>query len=111
MSISDAIGIVNGEDNAATVYLEKTTSGQLNEAFRPVIESSLEKVDATRYWDDVINTYNKIPFVKKMDPDLAGYVTSMAIEGLFVMIAKEELKIRQDPTARTTEILQKVFGQ
>lgn len=110
MTIADAINIVRGADNAATMYLQKTTSVQLNEAFQPIIASSLEKVDATRYWDDVINTYNMIPFVKKMDPDLARYVTGKAIEGLFIMIAKEELKIRKDPMARTTELLKKVFG-
>jgi len=111
MTITDAINIVRGADNAATMYLQKTTSVQLNEAFHPIIASSLEKVDATRYWDDVVNTYNMIPFVKKMDPDLARYVTGKAIEGLFIMIAKEELKIRKDPLARTTELLKKVFGQ
>lgn len=110
MTVIDAIEIVRGADNAATTYLQNTTSLQLHEAFQPVIASALDKVDATRYWDDVINTYNKIPLIKKMDPDLANYVTSKAIDGLFVMIAKEELKIRKDPVARTTELLKKVFG-
>jgi hypothetical protein len=67
-------------------------------------------VDATKYWSDLINIYNKIPFVKKMNPDLTAYVTERAIDGLFIMIAKEELKIRRDPMARTTELLRKVFG-
>jgi hypothetical protein len=110
MSIMDAIGIVKGSDNAATQYLQKTTSPELITKFRPVIQSSLDKVNATKYWTDVINTYNKIPLVQRMNPDLAAYVTDQAIEGLFVMIAKEELKIRKDPVARTTEILRKVFG-
>lgn len=111
MTITDALDIVRGTDNAATQYLERNTSLQLNTAFRPIVASSLEKVDATKYWDDVANAYNKIPFVKRINPDLAGYVTEMAIEGLFVMIAREELKIRKDPMARTTELLQRVFGQ
>ncbi|MBN2482491.1 MAG: DUF4197 domain-containing protein [Bacteroidales bacterium] len=110
MTVIDALDIVRGADNAATLYLQRTTSQQLQGAFRPIISRSLERVDATRYWDDVVNTYNMIPFVKKMDPDLAGYVTGKAIEGLFVMIAKEELAIRRDPMARTTELLKKVFG-
>ena len=110
MTVVDAINIVKGEDNAATVYLNKTTSPQLNEAFYPIIAHALDQVDATRYWEDVIGTYNKLPFVKKMNPDLADYVTHEAINGLFVMIEKEELKIRKDPVARTTEILKKVFG-
>jgi len=110
MSIRDAIGIVRGENNAATQYLRKTTSVELKTKFQPVIKNSLDKVDATKYWTELINTYNKIPLVQKMNPDLAVYVTDQAIAGLFVMIAKEELKIRKDPVARTTELLKKVFG-
>ena len=110
MTIREAINIVRGEKDAATQYLKRNTTNELTLKFRPIIETSLEKVDATKYWDDVIITYNKIPFVKKMNPDLAEYVTDKAIEGLFVMIAREEEKIRKDPAARTTEILRKVFG-
>ncbi len=110
MTIRDAINIVRGEQDAATQYLKRTTTEQLTIKFKPIIENSLEKVDATKYWSDVITSYNKIPFVTKMNPDLAAYVTEKAIEGLFVMIAKEELRIRKDPVARTSEILRKVFG-
>ncbi|MFO7371091.1 MAG: DUF4197 domain-containing protein [Bacteroidales bacterium] len=110
MTIMDAINIVKGQDNAATQYLQKTTSLQLNDKFKPVIRNSLDKVNATKYWSELITTYNKIPLVEKMNPDLASYVTDKAIDGLFVMIAREELKIRKDPVARTTEILRKVFG-
>jgi hypothetical protein len=110
MTINDAVGIVKGSNDAATRYLEKNTSGELNSKFQPVIKVSLDKVDATKYWADIIKTYNKIPFVKKINPNLAEYVTNKAIEGLFIMIAKEELKIRKDPVARTTELLKKVFG-
>lgn len=77
--------------------------------FKPKIQVSLDKVNATKYWDDVMTTYNRIPLVKKMNPDLAQYVTEKAIDGLFVMIAKEEERIRKDPAARTSEILRKVF--
>jgi hypothetical protein len=110
MSISDAIGIVKGTDNAATQYLRKTTSSELTAKFKPVIKTSLDKVNATKYWTDLINTYNKIPLVQKMNPDLTAYVTDQAITGLFTIIAKEELKIRKDPVARTTELLKKVFA-
>lgn len=110
MSIRDAIGIVRGQDNAATGYLRNTTTVELKAKFQPVIKNSLDKVDATKYWTDLINSYNKIPLVQKMNPDLAAYVTDKAIEGLFVMIAKEELKIRKDPVARTSDLLKKVFG-
>ncbi|MBN1414971.1 MAG: DUF4197 domain-containing protein [Bacteroidales bacterium] len=110
LTISDAIGIVKGQENAATLYLQRTTTPELKARFEPVISNSLNKVNATKYWSDLINAYNKIPFVEKMNPNLAGYVTDEAIEGLFVMIAKEELKIRKDPVARTTELLKKVFS-
>ncbi len=111
MTVNDALQIVRGADDAATRYLERTTSPELRSKFRPVIQASLDKVNATRLWSDVINTYNQIPFVTRMNPDLAGYVTDKAIEGLFVMVAKEEKQIRKDPVARTTEILKKVFGR
>ena len=110
MSINDAINIVKGENDAATKYLKRTTSHQLNAKFQPVIKKSLDKVNATKQWEELVKTYNKIPFVKKMNPDLPAYVTGKAIDGLFVMVAKEELKIRKDPMARTSEILKKVFG-
>lgn len=110
MTITDAISIVKGESNAATQYLQRTTTPELKAKFQPVIKQSLDAVDATRYWTDLINTYNKIPLVQKMNPDLAAYVTDQAIAGLFVMIAREELKIRKDPVARTSELLRKVFG-
>lgn len=109
LSFQDAVKIIQGEDNAATQYLDKTTSNALTEKFRPIIKNSLENVQATKYWDDVMNSYNKIPFVKKVNPNLEEYVTQKAIEGLFVMVAKEEKLIREDPAARTTDILKKVF--
>jgi hypothetical protein len=111
MTIEDAWGILKGDQNAATNYLKRTTSAQLKEKFSPVIQSSLDKVSATKYYGDVTNTYNKIPFVEKVNPDLNSYATDKAIEGLFMMIAKEEKNIRDNPAARTTELLKKVFGQ
>jgi Protein of unknown function (DUF4197) len=110
MTVKDAINIVKGPDNAATTYLKNTTSPELIKKFQPIIKTSLDDVNATRYWSDLITAYNKIPLVKKMNPDLAQYVTQKAIDGLFIMIAKEELKIRKDPVARTSELLKKVFG-
>jgi hypothetical protein len=110
MTVKDAINIVKGADNAATIYLKNTTSPQLVEKFQPVIKTSLDDVNATKYWNDLITLYNKIPLVKKMNPNLADYVTRKAIDGLFIMIAKEELKIRKDPMARTSELLKRVFG-
>lgn len=110
MTVKDAINIVRGANNAATVYLQNTTSPELVTKFKPIIKNSLDNVNATRYWNDLITIYNKIPLVKKMNPDLSDYVTHKAIDGLFVMIAKEELRIRKDPVARTSELLRRVFG-
>jgi hypothetical protein len=110
LTVKDAINIVRGENNAATMYLKNTTSPELNLKFQPIIKTSLDNVNATKYWTDLITAYNKIPLVKKMNPNLTEYVTNKSIDGLFVMIAKEELKIRKDPMARTSELLKRVFG-
>lgn len=110
MTIEDAWAILKGEDDAATQYLKKTTSRQLFEKFQPIVRASLEKVDATKYYSDLINTYNKIPLVEDVNPDLDEYATNKAIDGLFVMIAKEEKEIRENPAARTTDILKRVFN-
>lgn len=109
MSISDAFGILRGGDTAATAYLRRQTTNQLTEAFRPVIEQSLAKVNATHYWNTVFSTYNRFA-LKKVNPDLAGYVTDKALYGIFYQVAEEERKIRKDPLAQTTNLLKKVFG-
>jgi hypothetical protein len=111
LTITDAINIVKGDKNAATQFLQRETTASLNSKFSPIIDNSLQEVGATRHWSTVMGSYNKIPFVKKVNPDLTAYVTEKAIEGMFVMIAKEELNIRQNPGARATELLKKVFGQ
>jgi hypothetical protein len=110
MTINDAWAILKGEENAATEYLRKTTSSQLREKFKPVIQTSLNKVNATKYYGELVTRYNKIPLVEKVNPNLDDYATDKAIEGLFIMIAKEEKNIRQDPVARTTDLLKRVFG-
>jgi hypothetical protein len=111
MTIEDAWGILKGQPDAATQYLKKTTSAQLKAKFGPVIQNSLDKVSATKYYGDIVNTYNKVPFIEKVNPDLNSYATDMAIQGLFTMIAREEKNIRDNPVARTTDLLKKVFGQ
>lgn len=110
MTIDDAWGILKGQQDAATQYLKRTTSDQLKGKFKPVIQNSLNKVNATKYYGDLVNTYNKIPLVEKVNPNLDDYATDLAIQGLFTMIAKEEQNIRRDPLARTTDILKRVFA-
>lgn len=110
MSISDVKDILLGDKNAATSYFNTTTSPALTLKFSPIIDESLKKTDATKYWSDVITRYNKVPFVKSVDTDLTAYVTKRAIDGLFVEIAKEELKIRESISERTSPLLKKVFG-
>jgi hypothetical protein len=109
MSVQDAFGILKGEKNSATVYLKKTTTPELTSAFSPVIQASLDKVSATKYYAELINTYNKIPFVKKANPNLQEYATQKAIDGIFVLVEDEEANIRANPAARTSELLKKVF--
>ncbi len=110
MTIDDAWAILKGEPDAATQFLKRTTSGELKNKFMPVIKNSLDKVSATKYYGDIVSRYNSIPLVQKVNPDLNDYATDMAIQGLFTMIANEEKNIRQDPIARTTELLKRVFG-
>ncbi len=110
MTITDAIGILKGGDSSATTYLRIKTSPALIAAFTPVIKASLEKVDATKYWNTVVTTYDKVPFTKKINPDLTAYVTEKALSGLFYEIALEEISIRKNPVERTSDILKKVFG-
>ncbi len=110
MTIDDAWAILRGEPDAATQFLMRTTSAQLKEKFSPVIQASLNKVNATKYYGELVTRYNSIPFVQKVNPDLNDYATDLAMQGLFTLIAKEEKSIRQDPVARTTELLKKVFG-
>ncbi len=110
MSIKDAAGILKGGDFAATDYLKEKTTPALTESFRPVIETSLEKVDATKYWNAIFTTYNKFT-LKKINPDLSAYVTEKALSGIFYQVGQEEQQIRKDPLARTSDILKKVFAE
>jgi len=111
MSFSDAWGILKGGQNAATQYLRQTTYNRLYQEFNPVIVQSLDKFNARTYWSDAVNTYNKIPFVEKVNPDLDDYVTKQALEGLFSMVELKEKEIRTNISARTTDLLRRVFAE
>jgi hypothetical protein len=110
MTITDAMNILKGEKDAATQYLNRTTRQSLFDKFKPVIKNSLDKVGATKHWATLFNTYNKLPMVSKVNPDLEEFVTNKAIDGLFVQIAKEEREIRDNPGARVSDLLKRVFG-
>ena len=110
MSIKDGLQILRGGDFAATDYLKSMTTKELTEKFRPVIEASLVKVDATKYWKDVFTAYNKFSS-SPVNTDLNAYVTEKALGGLFYNIGLQEQKIRKDPAAQVTDILKKVFAK
>ncbi len=110
MSVADGFQILRGADTAATHYLKDSTSKALHGKFKPVVIKATKKVELTKYWNPLATKYNKIPGVKKQNPDLDEYVTQRAMAALFQLVAAEELKIRKDPLARVTDLLKKVFG-
>lgn len=107
----DVWGILFGGKTAATDYLRAQTEQQLIDRFRPIVRQSIGREEVTRHWQPLATAYNSIPFVKKVNPDLEEYVTRKTVDGLFTLIAEEERKIRENPIARVSEILKKVFGR
>ena len=111
MTIQDAVGILRGSDNAATEYLRRTTGQQLVAEFTPIIDSTLQKNNATRYYNSLATTYNKVAFGQKpVNANLTEYATGKAVDGLFLLVAQEEKRIRENPIARVSDILKRVFG-
>jgi len=111
MSIGDATSILMGNKNAATMFLQDKTSNDLTAAFNPIIQNSLDEVQARKLWADAVKAYNKIPFITKANPNLDEYVTGEALKGLFSMVEKEEQNIRTNVSARTSDLLKKVFAK
>ena len=110
MNITDGINILRGSDTSATAYLKTKTNTALTQSFSPIIKTSLDKVNATKYWEKIITTYNSVPLIgKKMNPDLVAYVTEKSLSGIYTEIATQEKDIRANPAARTTDLLRKVF--
>ncbi|HUZ59393.1 MAG TPA: DUF4197 domain-containing protein [Hanamia sp.] len=109
MTVMDALQILRGTDTAATAYLRKTTTPQLTAAFMPVVEASLKKTDAAKYWNKVFSVYNRFSS-KKVDTDINSYVTEKALYGIFYYVAQEEINIRKNPADRVSDILKTVFG-
>lgn len=110
ITFTDAKNILLGSDNAATNYLKSKTNSALYNKFNPVIKNSFSKVGADQIWTNIINKYNTIPFVNKVNPDLTDYVTNEALKGVYTMIAVEEKKIRTNLNSRTTTLLRQVFA-
>ena len=110
MTVTDAIKLVSGGKNSITDFFREKTSAKLKTTFMPVINESLEKTNATKYYGDAVARYNKVPLVKKMNPDLTDHVADKTLLALFDRIAVEEANIRSNPAARTTDLLKKVFG-
>lgn len=113
MTVQDGFAILNGGQGAATDFLRRNTTNELIVVFAPKVQTSIEKVKLTQYWEPVATRYNQAMFFtggEKVDTDLNRYVTERAIDGLFTMVAKEENKIREDPAARVTDLLSRVFG-
>jgi Protein of unknown function (DUF4197) len=110
MTLTDATNILLGSKDTATEYFKRVTTAQLIQKFSPIVTTSLNKVNATKYYSDLTTQYNRLPLVRPVNTNLTEYVTQKAIDGLFVEIAKEELKIRGNLSSRSTTLLQKVFG-
>lgn len=110
MSFSDAKEILDGRDNEATLYFQEKTSPRLREIVKPIVRDAMGQVGVTRSFQELDKTVRTIPFAGSASFDLDQYVTNEALEGLFFMVAEEERKIRENPAARTTDLLQKVFG-
>ena len=111
LSFTDAKDILFGEDDAATTYLSKQTRSSLYKEFMPVIQSSLDEVNARTYWTSVVEAYNKVPFVKKLNPELDDHVNNKALDGMFGLIEVKEEGIRKDVDQRTSPLLRDVFGE
>ena len=110
MTFDDAKKILNGRDNEATLYFEDKTSGRLQEVFKPIVKDAMGEVGVTQSFQDLNAKAESMPFGKSLSFDLDQYVTDGALQGLFKMLAEEEMKIRTQPAARVTDLLQKVFA-
>ena len=110
MSIGDGFTILKGSDTAATHYLREKTFTPLKAQFMPVVKEAIATAKVASLWTPLANTYNKIPGVKKQNPDLNDYICTKAVNGLMTLIKDEETKIRKNPMAQVTDLLKKVFG-
>ena len=110
MSFQEAVGILKGSDNAATEYLKVKSTDSLKLLIEPIIGNSLKQTKTIELWNAVFKTYNRIPFVQKVNPNLSLYVTEKTMQAVFLKMALEEKKIRTNSAAQTSTILKSVFG-
>jgi len=110
MTLEDAWGILKGTDTAATDYFHQKTAATLETRYRPIVETKLRSVGGYETYEELAASARALPFVETPDLDMVGYVTDRALEGLFTVLAQEEQRIREDPVARTTDLLQRVFA-
>lgn len=111
MTFEDGRKILTGGNTAATEYFRGKTSQKLYDQFKPIVSSSMSKVGVAKAYKDMISPYQSMPFASKDSTDLDHYVTTEALDGLFLMVAEEEKNIRTNPAARVTDLLKKVFGR
>ncbi len=110
MTLSDATGILRGGDTAATEYFRGRTEGELRRRFQPIVEEKLGQVGLYRIYDSLVAQYNALPLVTAPRVDLDTFVTDRTLDGLFLVLSEEEQRIREDPVARSTDLLRRVFG-
>jgi hypothetical protein len=110
MTFADARQILEGHDNAATLYFKSKTYDDLQLVFQPPVHEAMNQVGVTRIYRNLNDQIRRFPFLDSFSFDLDQYVTSKALDGLFLILSEEEKKIREDPAARVTDLLQKVFG-
>lgn len=111
MTINDAVKILKGRENEATLYFQEKTTDSLSAKFNPIISKSMDENNVTKYYKQLNDKVKNIPFASKLNVDLDDYVTQKALEGLFTVVGQEEAKIRKDPAARVTDLLKTVFGK
>lgn len=110
MSVTDGMNVLMGADTAATHYLKSATSAGLYAQYKPVVQEAIKKVEVTRYWNTLVTLYNRVPGVKKQNPNIEDYVIKRGLSGLFLLVSDQEQKIRTDPAARFSSVLKNVFG-
>lgn len=110
MSVEDARGILQGPDDAATEYFRERTGADLQDEMRPIVDQALANVGAVSSFNQLLSRYNSIPLAPQIDADLTGHVVEEGSDGIFYYLAQEEKAIRENPLKRTSEILQRVFG-